>query len=124
MISHENNSAIISENEHRQFIKNHEYEYPDETPMMYACIKNNVDVVRYLIENNETKMEHKNSFGWTALNYAVKHSSLDLIELLLKNGAIIDNNDNPFMSVLNYCYDFGRDDVTNLVKRYAAYQKL
>ena len=69
----------------------------DESPLMMAAIKGNVEAVKALIARNADV----NKTGWTPLHYAATGGHLKMIELLLEHYAFIDaqapNGNTPLM---------------------------
>jgi ankyrin repeat protein len=77
----------------------------DESPLMIAAIKGNVDAVRALIARDADV----NKTGWTPLHYAASAGSpqhVEIIALLLENHAYIDaaspNGSTPLMMAAQY----------------------
>ena len=74
----------------------------DESPLMMAAIKGQVDLAKILID----KDADVNKPGWTPLHYAASKGSVPMIELLLDNDAYIDaespNHSTPLMMAAMY----------------------
>jgi ankyrin repeat protein len=63
-----------------------------KTPLMYALARGpkvNEECIHYLL-NNGANIEEKDEYGWTALFYSIEYGvPQKIVELLLKNGAIL-----------------------------------
>ena len=86
----------------------------DESPLMMAAIKGDVEAVKALIARDADV----NKTGWTPLHYAASAGSPQhavIISLLLENHAYIDaaspNGTTPLMMAVRY----GQDDVARLL---------
>ena len=60
-----------------------------QTALMHSCISDSGDIFVFLMENN-ADFNIKDSFGKTALDYAIEHNRVEMIEYLAISGA--DNN--------------------------------
>lgn len=74
----------------------------DETPLMMACLRGQIDIARQLI----AREADVNKTGWTPLHYAATKGDLAIIELLLEHDAYIDaespNGTTPLMMAAHY----------------------
>lgn len=74
----------------------------DESPLMMAAIKGQLDLAKRLIARNADV----NKTGWTPLHYAATRGHLDLMRLFLENHAYIDaespNGTTPLMMAAHY----------------------
>ena len=57
-----------------------------QTALMHSCISNSGDIFVFLMENN-ADFNIKDSFGKTALDYAIEHNRVEMIEYLAISGA-------------------------------------
>lgn len=64
---------------------------------------NNIDAVEALIHFNPDLVKEKNSGGQTPLHIAVWHEHLEIVKLLLKNGAEINAKDHNGYTPLRHC---------------------
>lgn len=65
------------------------------TPLHSACFsdKKNINMVKLLLSNEKTEINKRTKDGKTALHYAVEAGRLDVVKLLIENGAKIDIKD-------------------------------
>ena len=74
----------------------------DETPLMMACLRGQIDIVRKLIARGADV----NKTGWTPLHYAATGSQIEIMRLLLDQSAYIDaqspNGTTPLMMAAMY----------------------
>jgi len=74
----------------------------DESPLMMACLKGHIEMVRKLISRDADV----NKTGWTPLHYAATGGHVAIIELLLEQHAYIDaaspNGTTPLMMAAHY----------------------
>ncbi len=74
----------------------------DESPLMMASLKGQVDIVRKLIARDADV----NKTGWAPLHYAATNGHLEVMQLLLDNHAYIDaespNKTTPLMMAASY----------------------
>jgi ankyrin repeat protein len=102
--------------------------YCQFTPLHYAVCQNNSAAVALLLSLKDDNglmlvdIQSKSDHGDTPLHVAVCHpSNLDLIELLINHGAIIDalnsNNETP----LHYAASCGKPDCVELLVKHGAF---
>jgi len=74
----------------------------DESPLMMACLKGHVEMVKKLISRDADV----NKTGWTPLHYAATGGHVAIIELLLEQHAYVDaespNGTTPLMMAAHY----------------------
>ncbi|XP_065343624.1 uncharacterized protein LOC135941815 [Cloeon dipterum] len=73
-----------------------------ETAFMIACKRNRSDVVEYLLANKGIDLSIEDRGGRTALHYAVRSLSVDLVQKLLDLGADLTKKDNDNRNVMFY----------------------
>lgn len=74
----------------------------DETPLMMACLRGQIDIARKLIARGADV----NKTGWTPLHYAATSGNVAIIQMLLDENAYIDaespNGTTPLMMAAMY----------------------
>jgi ankyrin repeat protein len=69
----------------------------NNTPLIYAIIKNDAEMVEFILKNGgKDTINDKNNDGKSALMVSVVHQYVDIVKLLLDNGAIVHQ------SILDY----------------------
>jgi len=58
-----------------------------ETPLMMACLLNEPDVVKLMVEKYEVEI---NKTGWTPLHYAATNGNIEIVKYLLDHSAYVD----------------------------------
>ncbi|MBP6237636.1 MAG: ankyrin repeat domain-containing protein [Saprospiraceae bacterium] len=66
-----------------------------DTPLLAAIRDENVDVVEILL-NNGADPNFCNSKGWFPLHFATQKNNMEIVKLLVKFGAMIDQQDGKF----------------------------
>ena len=56
----------------------------EATPLYYACGSENLDIVKYLIEQCHASLEAKDNDGWTPFQYAAEYGSVDIFKYLVE----------------------------------------
>jgi ankyrin repeat protein len=69
------------------------------TALMYACDKNNIEIVKLLIENGSA-INIQNNDGFTALMYACEKDNIEIVKLLIENDADINIQNNDGITAL------------------------
>ena len=87
------------------------------TPLMWACLNNAVDIVRFLVDIIDMDVNTKTVGGWTALHYATKYNNIEATEILLSCSSIdlhnLNLNDpkngftNPYTTPLHFAINNG-----------------
>jgi ankyrin repeat protein len=87
------------------------------TPLYWACLKNNLDIVTLLLNHGAKKSINKaNNYCWTPLHWACVNNNLEIVELLLKYGADANiANDDGDTPLIWACYNNNLDIVTLLL---------
>jgi ankyrin repeat protein len=80
-----------------------------------AIENNDIDEVKSIISKNNKILNNKNTHGDTPLNVACYEGNLEIVKLLLNNGADVNNTNSHMnfspLSVLCYCRDFSKDNL-------------
>jgi len=64
----------------------------NRTELMYACVDQNVNLVKNLLkEGANVNLQDKS--GWTALHFASQECNYEIIKLLLEHSAVVDIED-------------------------------
>lgn len=88
-----------------------------ETPLMEACREQDIVLVASIISTDD--INKKNKHGATVLMIACAQPSIDIVKLLIKNGANVNLRDNEGRCALFYVsgyYDTDKDKVRLLIK--------
>eukprot|EP00943_MAST-04B_sp_MAST-4B-sp1_P006692 g6692.t1 len=85
----ENNNEIKIEELNEKYLK--EFTFCSKHPFIAACKMGNLKDVRAFIKNNSYDVNATDSFGQTALYIGVFNNNIELIELLVDNGADVDS---------------------------------
>ena len=65
---------------------------PSKTPLMYTVEKNDIEMVRLLLEYN-AEVNLQNEYGWTAFMIAIFYDHIDIAKILIESGADIEIRD-------------------------------
>ena len=72
------------------------------TPLIYAVVKDNLDVVKVLVDAGaDLNMQDKT--GWTTLMFAVGKDNPDMVKVLVDAGADLNMQDKKWVHTLNGC---------------------
>jgi len=98
------------------------------TPLMYACLFNDMSIVKCLVESN-ANLNIDNTQGNTALAYAISKHNLELVNYLIDHGADIYHQNNEGKSIYNIAYenckhDIVQGEVININEKTKIYQKI
>ena len=100
-------------------------------PLTYACMKNQPEIVQYLVDTGADVNEEHSENGYTPLHYAVQNNSLDIVDKLLVHDAAVnpktDDGDTPLdfaseknsLEIVKYLVDKKKADVTDKSLYYA-----
>ena len=82
---------------------------------MGACFKGNVELAVFLIRHN-ADVNSANDLGTTPLMYAILSQKIDLIKLLLENGAEKDVKERSGKTALDYAVQSGNKEIIGLIE--------
>ena len=90
----------------------------DCTPLHYACREGNLKIVKFLLEN-DSKLNKKNRYStlypiFDALTSHNEKTLFSILELLLDNGADINNSDSFGNTLLHYAVEKENEDLIEL----------
>jgi len=88
--------------------KAEQYEYYIETLMCTMCHYNKPDIVKFLLENTNVNVNHMDSY---ALRYSIDKGRDDVCRILIKHGAICDDD-----SLVYACVNSSFDIVMSLIE--------
>jgi ankyrin repeat protein len=89
------------------------------TALINACIfKSDIELVKLLI-NNGADLDIQNKWGDTALTLSAKHGNRDIMELLIKSGAVIDVNEEDIESLKYFLEQEDFQNIEFLIKKSA-----
>ncbi|XP_062499023.1 putative ankyrin repeat protein RF_0381 [Corticium candelabrum] len=78
----------------------HMKDLANQTALHYACMRNNISTVEWLIQKGMT-LDDQNKYGWTALHFACSRDDDSTIKLLKEKGCDINVKDECFWSFGN-----------------------
>jgi len=84
------------------------------TVLMGACFKGNVELATLLIKHH-ADVNSANDLGTTPLMYAILGQKIELIKLLLDNGAVKDVKERSGKTALDYAIQSGNKEIIELV---------
>jgi len=93
----------------------HKIKYIDDegrTPLMMACIQNNLDDVKIYIVD----LECTDDDGWTALMYAAHHGHLHIVTFLLEQGVDIHKKTHSGLKASQLAYFNSHYEISQLLK--------
>ena len=85
--------------------------FKDDAPIHIATANGNLQIIKYLIENQNVDINLKGSGNWTPLHYACKNGSLPIVEYLISKGAQIDAKNDYWETPLHIASYFGNSNV-------------
>jgi hypothetical protein len=65
------------------------------TPVLIASRWNRLEMLRYLVDELQADVSHRNRFGDSALNLALQYGHSDIVEYLVSIGCVIDDPSSP-----------------------------
>lgn len=89
----------------------------NNTLLDIACMHNQYDIAKYLLENN-ANVNAKIHHGRSPLYYASTNGDYNTVKLLLDNGANINDKDNNNFTALDTAYLYGHTNVADLLLNY------
>ncbi|KAK6183826.1 hypothetical protein SNE40_006421 [Patella caerulea] len=90
-----------------------------KTPLLTACVNNNINIIRLLLEVG-CDVNVKDHMGSSALMIAVEREDMELAELLLTRGADVNTRDNSSISVLMKAAEYQNVELVKLLTKYNA----
>lgn len=108
-------TALAATIESPQIVKHQGH--PNGTPLCYAIIKGDVDVVKKFIEYGADVNE--TARGITPLMYAAHYNQTEIVALLLKKGARLDARDERGKTALDYAKEANSTEVVELLEQAA-----
>jgi len=90
---------------------------PNGTPLCYAIIKGDVDVVKKFIEYGADVNE--TARGITPLMYAAHYNQTEIVNLLLKNGARLDTKDERGKTAFDYAKEANATEAMDILQQAA-----
>ena len=88
-------------------------DFDGRTPLIYAGIMGNVDIIDYLAEV-PVSILHKDKLGNSALYYAAERGHVDAVEVLLQNGAEVDAKNRRGITPLMIAASQGRNEIVRI----------
>uniref|UniRef100_F6TXZ0 Uncharacterized protein n=1 Tax=Ciona intestinalis TaxID=7719 RepID=F6TXZ0_CIOIN len=82
-----------------------------QTPLHSASIKGNLHAVRQLLKCRGCGIDNTDSQGMTALQMAATHGHVEIVQLLLEQGADFQMYDNDLMTALHFACSEGSIDI-------------
>lgn len=96
------------------------------SPLLYSCINNMIELVKYILENNLNSdnkhniLENKNIHGNTPLISACYSACYEIIQMLIKNGASVNSKNNkgntPLFGILTFNSKYKKNIVRTLLR--------
>jgi ankyrin repeat protein len=89
-------------------------DFDGRSPLIYASIIGNADIIDYLAEV-PVSIVHKDNLGNSALYYAAERGHVDVVEVLLKKGAMIDTKNRRGITPLMISASQGRNETVQIL---------
>ena len=81
-----------------------------------ACVRNNIEIVKLLINNLNININCVNKYGLTAFHYACIHNSIEIIKLLLNNSQLnLNIYDKNGYTAFHYACSNGNIEIIKLL---------
>uniref|UniRef100_H2YPY9 Ion transport domain-containing protein n=1 Tax=Ciona savignyi TaxID=51511 RepID=H2YPY9_CIOSA len=88
-----------------------------QTSLHSASIKGNLHAVRQLLSCRGCGIDNLDSQGMTAMQMAATHGHVEIVQLLLNQGADFQLYDNDLMTALHFACSEGSTDIVRLILR-------
>jgi len=85
------------------------------TPLYWAAINNNAHITKFLIEDKGAEVDYEGINSTTALIEASKHGYIDIVKLLIANGANINIKASVSKTPLHYAVNIGYMDIAEFL---------
>jgi hypothetical protein len=95
------------------FFSNH---FSNDSPLMSACKAGNVKIVKYLL-SNDADINMTNTYGHSALFWAVNYGHINVVKILLYNGADRQIITDIGMSIMDCAIIFHRHEILMLLQK-------
>ena len=95
-----------------------------ETPLCFASMIGNLDMVKFFIETNTDINKPDGVFLQTPLMEAVSQGHLEIVKYLLKNRANVDQQDRYLETALHKAIRYNESKIATLLINYGANEKL
>ncbi len=87
------------------------------TPLMYAVIENNPEVVNKLMQKEKLEINKQDKYERTALMYAIQYGNNESVKRLLQSPKLdVNLQDNLGWTALMYAIEYGNVEAVRLVK--------
>ena len=89
----------------------------DMTPLMLAIKSKNINIIKYLLKNDNLNINQTNNEGHTALHMACNYENENIVELLLENKKIdvnVQDNQNKYTALM-YSVALNNYNITNMI---------
>ena len=90
----------------------------DEPPLISAVCANDIVECRRLIDTGEANVNDRDWYGWTALHWASSSGHLEIVQLLLCQGADASIRDNYGRTALDWVSSQSRLEVPDCLRKW------